>query len=212
MKIYGAFMHVFVRIVLWSAVALAIFWLTALVHFVSIIPRNSVGDSVSTDAIVVLTGGSLRIAYGFELLDKGKAKKLLITGVNREASVDELMEKNDAPDALRDISQNEEVIALDFNADSTRMNAYEAAKWMREQKLRSLRMVTANYHVPRSLIEFRRAMPQVIIVPDPVFPERFTLESWWTDSVSRELILSEFHKFLAVWLISSVFDSTPEAP
>lgn len=197
-------MRMFFRLVLWGSAALAIFWLTALVHFVNIIPRNSVGDSVTTDAIVVLTGGSLRVAYGFELLAKGKARKLFITGVSREVSVDELMAKNNAPETLRDDAQNEDVIALDFNAESTRSNAYEAAKWMEEKQLRSLRLVTANYHLPRSLIEFRRAMPNIIIVPDPVFPERFTLDNWWNDPVSRELILSEFHKFLAVWLWSAV--------
>ncbi len=43
----------------------------------------------------------------------------------------------------------------------------------------SLRLVTANYHMPRSLLEFARAMPDIEIVPHPVFPEISRGPHWW---------------------------------
>ena len=48
----------------------------------------------------------------------------------------------------------------------------ETAQWMASEGFHSLRLVTASYHMPRSLLEFSRAMPDIGIMPNPVFPER----------------------------------------
>ncbi|MCI5049797.1 MAG: YdcF family protein [Rickettsiales bacterium] len=178
--------------------ACLVFMVAAFVHFLKTIPRVPVGDAVSTDAIVVLTGGSLRIQYGFELLEKGKAQQLFITGVGEEIGLDALMETHQASDRLRNDESRHKRIMLDHEANSTRSNAEQTAKWISDHGIRSIRMVTANYHLPRSMMEFRRAMPNLIVVPDPVFPENFQLDHWWQDSVSRELVLSEFMKYLVV--------------
>ena len=50
---------------------------------------------------------------------------------------------------------------------------------MTKERFTSLRLVTANYHMPRSLLEFRRAMPALHIVPHPVFPDNFKRDDWW---------------------------------
>lgn len=184
--------------------AMLFFWGAGLVYFVRAIPRQPVGDSVSTDAIVVLTGGSLRITYGFELLAKGKAQTLFISGVSEEADLASLMQEHNAPSALFGWPDLNEKILLDHQADSTWTNARETAKWARLAGVRSVRLVTANYHLPRSLIEFQQAMPNITIIPDPVFPEPFTLDNWWRDEVSRSLILSEYHKYLMVWVRSLI--------
>ena len=44
-----------------------------------------------TDAIVVLTGGSLRLQSGIELLREGKGRKLFISGVNQQVDLDDLL-------------------------------------------------------------------------------------------------------------------------
>lgn len=187
------------RVIIWGSVAILIFLAATLVSFVDDIPTTPVGDSVTTDAIVVLTGGSLRLSYGFELLAKGKADKLFISGVHDEADLNMLMSEHHAPVSLQKRENIEKSITLDYVADNTRKNAIETAKWAKKEGVRSIRLVTANYHLPRSMIEFERAMPDVVIIPDPVFPEKFTLNSWWRDKVSRPLVLSEFFKYIAVW-------------
>ena len=59
-----------------------------------------------------------------------------------------------------------------------------------------LYLVTANYHMPRSLVVFRRAMPGMKIVAYPVFPPQFKSESWWRFPGTAELLATEFNKYL----------------
>lgn len=189
------------RFLTWVFATLAVFWVAAFGHFFYSIPREPADDTVKTEAIVVLTGGSLRVNYGFELLEKGKAQKLFISGVAKDADLKSLLDAHHASAELRrQLKAGSVEIALGYIADSTRGNAEETAQWIADEKIDSFRLVTANYHVPRSIIEFRRLMPGVTIVPDPVFPESFKFGEWWRDSLSRTLILSEYHKYLVSWL------------
>ena len=87
-------------------------------------------------------------------------------------------------------------VALGYEADDTEGNATETAAWMKTQKFKSLRLVTANYHMPRSLIEFRHAMPDIEIVPHPVFPETFKQDDWWLWPGSAALLAREYSKYL----------------
>jgi len=90
-------------------------------------------------------------------------------------------------------------IVLGHVANSTIGNAEETGDWMRAEGLHSLRLVTANYHMPRSLLEFRHAMPDIAIVPNPVFPAD-SPDSWrdWPE-VARAVAL-EYEKYLLAWL------------
>ncbi|MEX2628529.1 MAG: YdcF family protein [Tistlia sp.] len=144
-----------------------------------------------TDAIVVLTGGSERLKVGFELLEQGAAQKLFVSGVYRGVEVSELLRLGrGAPEELACC------IALGYDAEDTHGNAREAAEWMRREGLTSLRLVTGAYHLPRSMMEFRRALPEAEIVPHPVFPVGFR-EQWWFSPDSAWLLMTEYVKFLA---------------
>ncbi|HEV2549847.1 MAG TPA: YdcF family protein [Stellaceae bacterium] len=178
----------------WTALlllAVAAFWLGGFLWFAQQIPQ-AVGDLESeTDAIVVLTGGSQRVQSGLSLLAAGKAKKLFISGVYHGTDVAAL---------LRVSHQSPEHVAccivLGHEADNTLGNALETAQWMRQEGFRSLRLVTASYHMPRSLLEFSRAMPEVRIVAHPVFPERDHADRWWASARPFAHVLAEYHKYL----------------
>jgi len=171
--------------------ALIVLWLGGLVWFVRAIPTRVVDPESTTDAIVVLTGGSLRVQNGLALLAAGKAKKLFVSGVYHSTDVTAL---------LRVSRQSPEHIAccivLGHEADNTFGNALETAQWMRNEGFHSLRLVTANYHMPRSLLEFTRAMPDLHIIPNPVFPESVKPGRWWSSPGSLGLVLGEYHKYL----------------
>jgi uncharacterized SAM-binding protein YcdF (DUF218 family) len=68
---------------------------------------------------------------------------------------------------------------------------------MEREGFRSLVLVTANYHMRRSLLEFRRALPEARVEPHPVFPEGFRIEAWWRWPGTFALVQGEYHKFLA---------------
>jgi uncharacterized SAM-binding protein YcdF (DUF218 family) len=61
-------------------------------------------------------------------------------------------------------------------------------------------LVTANYHMPRSILEFSRAMPNVTIIPNAVFPVNFKRENWWMWPGSASLVIGEYTKFLLAWI------------
>jgi len=164
----------------------------------------------ATDAIVVLTGGRLRLEAGLELLAGGKAKKLFISGVNQRVDRDELLR------SLRPVPENTACcIVIGHTADNTFGNARETADWMHEEGYRSLRLVTGWYHMRRSLLEFERAMPRVRIIPHPVFAHHVDPERWWNWHGAPLLVLGEYDKFLAslAWpVLSRLFPPPPAAP
>jgi uncharacterized SAM-binding protein YcdF (DUF218 family) len=177
------------RVVMLMAAASCLAWLGGLVWFAT--PPPSDTRAAPTDAIVVLTGGSLRVQSGIDLLRDGKGRKLFVSGVNQQVDLDDLLGvSGHAPDwALC-------CIALGHEADNTFGNAQETAQWIRAQDLRSLRLVTAWYHMPRSLLEFERAMPEIDIVAHPVFPDQVKQERWWAWRGTAALLVNEYIKYL----------------
>ena len=87
-------------------------------------------------------------------------------------------------------------MVLGYSAGDTAGNARETAEWMAKEGFASLRLVTANYHMRRSLLEFRRVMPGIALIPHPVFPPNFKGEKWWRWPGTASLILSEYSKYL----------------
>lgn len=174
------------------AVLIAAIWVVGLWRFAAAIPNDVTAPDVQTDAIVVLTGGSQRVEGGLRLLAEGKAKKLFISGVYRGVDVTELLRvSRQSPDSVACC------VVLGHAADNTLGNARETAQWMQAEGFHSLRLVTASYHMPRSMLEFTRAMPDIEIVPNPVFPEFMQDTPWWQSRRSATLIASEYSKYLA---------------
>ena len=174
-----------------TVILLAAIYTAALIWFVQALPRAAEDTTTKTDAIVVLTGGAGRVDEGLALLDERLGEKLFISGVYQTTGLEALI----AP------SQNlpEHIsccIVLGYEAGDTRGNATETAAWMAGEGYSSLRLVTAVYHLPRSLIEFQRAMPGVTIIAHPVSPESFHLEDWYRWPGSASLLITEFGKYL----------------
>jgi uncharacterized SAM-binding protein YcdF (DUF218 family) len=175
--------------------ALLVLWVIGLLWFATVLPREVDQAGRQTDAIVVLTGGSARLSRGLELLAQQRARKLFISGVYRGVDMAELFRvRQQSPDEFACC------VSLGHDADDTRGNARETAAWIAEQGFTSLRLVTANYHMPRSLLEFRHAMPDIEIVPHPVFPENFKQDEWWLWPGSASLVASEYSKYLVAHL------------
>jgi len=166
-------------------------WLAGLVWFASMIPKPGPGYAGNTDGAVVLTGGSGRLDEGLRLLSAGRANRLFVSGVYRGVDVAALLRlARQTPGSL------ECCIMLGYSADDTVGNARETAVWMKSQGYKSLRLVTASYHMPRSLLEFRRLMPDVELVPHPVFPARFKQSQWWLWPGTAGLIAREYNKYM----------------
>lgn len=171
--------------------ALACFVLGAFLHFVDEIAALTPDRGQKADAIAVLTGGSVRVAAGLDLLAAGKAPRAFISGVHPGTT----------KSALAAIAGHAQLIdccvELGFEAIDTAGNAIEIAHWARAQNLKSLIVVTANYHWPRARIELARFLPGFDILGYPVIPERVKLDAWWSSPGTAGLLLGEFGKYVA---------------
>jgi uncharacterized SAM-binding protein YcdF (DUF218 family) len=184
------------RVVLTVVAFAAAVWLAGLIDFVESIPRTPASQDLrATDGIVVLTGGRGRIERGIDFLNAGKAQLLLISGVDGTVAARDLPGVERIPgDRL------ECCVVLGRAARNTRENAVEASGWARTRNVGSLRLVTADFHMPRSLFEFRRRLPDIEILPTPVSSENVRLARWWRWPGTASLLASEYTKFLAARL------------
>ena len=175
----------------WLLLLLAVIWCIGLFWYATLLPFDVEDRETETDAIVVLTGGSNRIQTGLALLQSGIGKKLFVSGVYHGVEVNELLTA-----FQESLPQFKCCVVLGYEADNTHGNAIETSGWLTEEGYQSLRLVTAAYHMPRSLLEFERAMPGIKVIPHPVFPETFKHRDWWLWPGSARLLISEYNKYL----------------
>jgi uncharacterized SAM-binding protein YcdF (DUF218 family) len=173
----------------------AIGWTTGFLWFVAAVPDHVPEPTRQTDAIVVLTGGSGRVNQGLRLLNAERAEHLFVSGVYEGVDVDELLAAQTEPSNGAACC-----VSLGYDAQTTRGNARETAAWIADKEIGSVRLVTAAYHMPRSLLEFRRVMPGIEIVPHPVFPEHVKHDAWWRWPGSAALLAREYNKMLVTVL------------
>jgi uncharacterized SAM-binding protein YcdF (DUF218 family) len=143
------------------------------------------------DGIVALTGGADRVGTALRLLQAGRARVLLISGVGAATDLRELAHLSGidaAPIAWR--------VTLGRTATSTVGNAEETAAWAREHDVHSLIVVTAGYHMPRALTELSRALPDVALYPVTVVPTG--LRPYTVSGL--HLLVHEYAKWLAARL------------
>jgi uncharacterized SAM-binding protein YcdF (DUF218 family) len=167
-----------------AAGGLALLWLAGLGWFAA------AGKAAGTlpahaDGIVVLTGGAGRVELGLQLLEQGRADRLLISGVGPTASFAELVHRAEVDPSLAPR------VTLGRAAHSTRGNAAETAQWVQHWAISSLLVVTSFYHMPRAMAEMRRGLPGVALYPVPVTPP---------DGVPLRLLVAEYSKFLGAEL------------
>lgn len=141
---------------------------------------NAADDRV-TDAIVVLTGANGRMARGLDLLERKRAKRMLVSGVPLEVKPNELAAENDASRRLFACC-----VDLGKESTNTKSNASETAKWMRAKKFTSMRLVTTDWHMARARFELAQQMPpEIEILPDGV-----------ESDASFRTLFGEYNKYL----------------
>lgn len=144
-------------------ISLVLLWLGGLFLFVWFQTPPAI-PGVATDGVAVLTGGAKRLERGTAVLRAGLAKRLLISGVNPQVTPEEMRLALQMPEELFDCC-----VDLGFVAATTRDNADEVSEWVERYDWRSIRIVTAGYHMPRARQELAAKLPpDLIIVEDGV--------------------------------------------
>lgn len=171
--------------------AIAVAFLLGFVHFASRVTTFSDPGTERADGIVALTGGASRIADALELLAEQRGQRLLITGVHPTTTDRAIAERIPGRAELFDCC-----VDLDYDALNTVGNAEETRKWAEQRGFRSLIVVTSGYHIPRSMAELGRAMPDIALIPYPVLSDTIKNGSWWADKRTAKLLLQEYVKYV----------------
>jgi uncharacterized SAM-binding protein YcdF (DUF218 family) len=176
------------RRLLAAGATLAMGWLLGFAWFLHLasleVPRMR-----HADGIVVLTGGPERVEVALRLLSGGTADRLLVSGAGEKTDLADLAQL-----AKLDPTPLEHQVTLGHAAHSTRGNALETATWAREQRVGSLLVVTAWFHMPRAMIELRRTLASV--TPHP-YPVGRLVAADLTHGPMAWRVISEYHKYLA---------------
>lgn len=161
-----------------SVVLLA--WALGFLWFALFLPQPA-GDE-KTDGIVVLTGGGGRIPRALDTLRAGRARRLLVAGVDREVRPREFAAEYEVEQDLMACC-----VTLGYESVDTRSNGQEAARWIAAQKLGSVRLVTSDWHMRRAAFDLAAASPpDLAIVRDAV-----------RTRPSLRILFLEYHKLLA---------------
>lgn len=159
-------------------------WLLGFVWFAVILPKPA--GEARTEAVVVLTGGEGRIPRGLEVLRSGLAKRMLVSGVDREVRPGEFAAEYKVSRRLMECC-----VTLGYESVDTRSNAREVATWIAAARLKSVRLVTTDWHMRRAALEISRQVPpDVVLVRDSV-----------TSHSPLRVLFLEYNKWLARLLL-----------
>jgi uncharacterized SAM-binding protein YcdF (DUF218 family) len=182
-------------------------WGIGLLTFVGRVERSTpAADPPVSDGVVALTGASdARITAAMKLLETGKARRMLISGVNRQASRADIRGVAKATRRLYDCC-----VDLGFQAADTVGNARETARWVRARKYTSLIVVTSDFHMPRAMLELRAALPGVSFTPYPVRSAELNAQHWWRTQEGARRMMVEYCKYLAILARESLLSLGPK--
>jgi uncharacterized SAM-binding protein YcdF (DUF218 family) len=179
------------RLLRWIFIVLVGLYAAGFAIFVSHLPTVP-RELGRVDGIVALTGGGSRLDVAVALFEKGVGERLLISGVNTQAT------KGDLKKLAHGKQRFECCADLGYAAENTLGNAKEAASWARFYHYKRILLVTSRYHMPRSVAEFHDVMPELTVIPYPVDPESGR-SSW----AKLRLLHSEYAKYLAVTVLTA---------
>ncbi len=173
----------------WLVFILVVAYVAGFAAFASHLPHppRALGP---VDGIVALTGGGMRLDVAVALFEKGVGERLLISGVNTQAS------KGDLKKLVHGKKRFDCCTDLGYAAENTFGNAKEAAAWTRFHHYKRVVLVTSRYHMPRSLLEFHDVMPDVAVIAYPVDPD--SGRGFPSRMRNLKALHSEYWKYLAV--------------
>jgi len=155
-------------------------WIFGFLWFAIWLPGPWQGDG-KADAIIVLTGSQGRIEHALSVLEAGKAPRLFVSGVDPEVKPGEFAAEFTVPPRLMACC-----VELGYQAFDTRSNAIEAAQWVARHKARTVRLVTADWHMRRAALELEREMPAHVVIERDAVPSE----------PSFGALFLEYHKLL----------------
>lgn len=176
-----------------SLLTVAFLWVIGFVLFTArVVSDKPEFPKVKTDAVVIFTGTDDRIEEGLKLFAMRRADKALISGVYRYLEKEPFLKEWQKRISLSIPC----CVELGYVAENTTGNAEEVRDWVKSENVKSLRLVTSDYHMPRSYMELSNVLEGVDIIRHPVKSEGIqdVKSKFW------RYLFTEYHKTIARWL------------
>ena len=168
-----------------------IWWI---IFLFNILPKNyyskNFPNSSFVTGVVVLTGGKMRIEKGIQVLQKGYADKMFISGVFMPSEIEMKFKIEKTKKDLLDCC-----IYFGEKAKNTIENAFEANVWLKNNpEITKIILITSYYHLPRSILIFEKKIQEnVEIYAVPAVEKINLLEQ---PLFHLKLIISEYFKVI----------------
>ena len=180
----------------WKIVAALVFiflclWTGAFLTFMTDVENRPPTLPHDIGGIVVLTGTPARLTAGGDLLKQNDDARLLVSGVNSKVTRETLRQATGQSSELMDCC-----VDLGRLARNTEGNAYETSLWAKSNNFNSLAIVTSAYHMPRSLVELKRQMPDIKLIAYPVASDTLELTGWLKNPRAFMVLAGEFNKYV----------------
>lgn len=177
---------------------LALIWFSGLLAFAGRVQTSTPGRAPQpAQGIVALTGANsnVRIAAAMGLLEDGYGRRVLVSGVDPIASRADIRRVSRAVRRLYDCC-----VDLGFTAADTVGNARETAAWARAMRYDRLIVVTADYHMPRAMLELNAVLRGTGVTAQTYAVPTRALQSkdWWRNPGAARLMVVEYCKYLAI--------------
>jgi len=101
----------------------------------------------------VLTGDRFRISEGLKILNSKIGHKLLISGVNREISIEEIKKEYQKYNQIFKCC-----IELESISKKKFENIREIFYWKKKNNIKNILLITSDYHLPRVELEVNRLL------------------------------------------------------
>lgn len=178
-----------------TLLVLLLIWAAGLSAFADRVDRYAPAqEPAPAEGIVALTGASdVRIETAMRLLEAEKGSRMLVSGVNREATREDIRSLTRGFGVLFDCC-----VDLDYEAESTLGNAQFTAQWARSHRFDSLIVVTSDHHMPRSLLELKAALPGASLTPYAIETDTVDAANWWKTREGAQRMVLEYSKYLVV--------------
>ena len=169
-------------------------WFGGYLWYINKLTSGELTVNKKTDAIVVLTGGQNRLNVAIKLLEDGLAEKLYISGVDEKVTRAELLNLLGSKKELEECC-----IESGNQAEDTVGNAIETLKWLENNNIKTLRVVTSLEHMPRAMVEFKRFIPKIKFIEHPV-------GSWRPENINYFSLSQEYSKYIISLLRAKALD------
>lgn len=164
-------------------------------------PEPALGTCAPADAIVVVSGGdtNARVQGGVTLFKQGWGKQLIFSG----AAADQTGLSNAL--AMKKyavkLGVSESFISIEEFSRTTEENALNTSRYIQQNKLSRIILVTSAYHQRRASLEFgRRLGAEVTVINKPISEDRQWSSFWWVTPGGWWLVASELVKIVAFYI------------